>query len=77
MKDYAPDSCNDLVLAVGSHCCEAACLDALEPLFERLHRCPIPRRDKSFVSQGGIKSNTPTHHQLKGLSRKKMSRGRG
>src|SRR5437763_3665226 len=43
-------------------------LDPLEPRFEHLHLCHVPRRDDPFVTQGGIKANPPTHHQREGLS---------
>src|SRR5262245_4727926 len=43
-------------------------LDALEPLWKRLHPCHLPCRDDPFVSYGGIKSNPPTHHQHEGLA---------
>ena len=42
-------------------------LDPLEPLFERLRDCHVPRRDNPFVTQGGIKAHPPTHHQREGL----------
>jgi len=67
MKEKDRVGFNCLVLAVGYPCCEAERLDSLEPFFERLHRYHVPRRDELFVTQGGIKSNTPTHHQHEGL----------